>query len=242
MRSPILMGALFSVVLLGADPAIGGPAVPMRFAPRVAERVEHLVLLDAGTSRGAEARLRAVGPHRAVTFERSAVVLEPAQAQGSQPVRVRIDFPASPGLVALDAGTAMAVDATGRDWRERAAAYRELRYRDIAPSTDLVCRARAGRLAYQVVVAPGGNLSVVRLRYRGVTGLATDSDGGLRIETSAGAIHEQPPVLFQEVDGRRVLVTGGYRVVGNELGFWAGAHDPSLPLVVEITEKRELGE
>jgi hypothetical protein len=35
-------------------------------------------------------------------------------------------------------------------------------------------------------------------------------------------------------------VPGGYRVVGNELGFWAGAYDSSWPLLVEMTEKRDL--
>lgn len=195
---------------------------------------ERLTLFDLVDARSGEARLRAVTPRGSVMFERSAVWIE--LARGGEPLRMRIDFPASPGFVTLEAQRerVIAGDTGGRGWSERAAAYREVRYRGIAPGTDLVFRSRSGRPASSVIVESGASLAAVRLRYRGVRVLTIDSSGRLEIHTATGIVTAGAPVFHQERHGERQVVAGGYRIIGqNELGFWAGAYDDNLPLIVD---------
>ena len=59
-------------------------------------------------------------------------------------------------------------------------------------------------------------------------------NGDLVIDTPLGAIRQVKPVLYQERDGGRVAVDGGYAVLGDKrVGFQVGRYDASRPLVVD---------
>jgi hypothetical protein len=187
-------------------------------------------LLDV---RSGDSQFRASAAAGTVLFERLAVVLQPL---GSAPnAGVRIDFPASTGRVMLEARRAApsAGDRSGRQgWEAQAGArYEEIRYRGVSPGVDLVCRNDEDRLSSDLVVAAGSDPSAVRLRFRGIRSLSMGAAGRLEIDGPTGMIVEGPPVMYQEREGGRVAIPGGYRLIGqNELGFWVGSYDRSRPL------------
>lgn len=188
------------------------------------------------------ARYYASEPRGAVYFEPGSVLVDHAPSSEGQPgVVVRIEFPASrSGHPTLEAGGAMNRPVSSfrgqdpRGWRTGLDAYREVRYEGIAPGADLVYRVDGSRLKYDVVLAPHANLASVRLRYRGIDRLEVGADGGLLLHSGAGVLREEPPVLYQDVDGRRVSVQGGYRVLSDrEVGYWVASYDRNRPLVFD---------
>lgn len=187
------------------------------------------------------ARYYVAGPGSVAYFEPTSVVLDRRPgAEGGPGVALRVDFPASRRPVTLVASEPLPVAThlyMGNEpdqWRSSVATYGEVRYRDVAPGADLVYKVVDGRLKYDVVIAPGADPAGVQIRYQGADRLEIAADGGLEIHTAAGVLREDRPYLYQERDGQRVEVRGGYRRVSRDvLGFWATGHDSRLPLVVD---------
>lgn len=126
------------------------------------------------------------------------------------------------------------------DWRAGLPAYSRIVYRDLWPGIDLAYFGTPDKLKYEFVVEPGADPSVIRLAYRGASGLSVNSDGGLAVETPAGGFEDDPPLGYQEIDGRKAAVPLAYRIDasagaegGLAYGFEVGAYDPSRPLVLD---------
>ena len=125
---------------------------------------------------------------------------------------------------------------TGRDrtrWRTGIPTYARVLYRDVYPAIDLVYHGSQGQLEYDFLVAPGADPATIRLAFDGTDALALDDDGALRLTTPAGAVRLPRPTLYQERDGARQAVAGGYRLQGTEVAFWTGAYDRARPLVID---------
>ncbi len=189
---------------------------------------------------GGGARYYARGAESAVYFEPAAILLERSLPERGQGVVLRVEFPAARERPSPQPQSPLAHRFNvyaGEDpssWRRGVPAYARVCYSDIAPGADLVYRVEDGRLEYDVVLAPGADPEQVRLRYRGAERLSLGADGGLVIHTGAGDLREDRPHLYQEREGRRVTVAGGFRLRSrDELGFWIGDHDRDLPLVVD---------
>ncbi len=187
------------------------------------------------------AKFYAADSRGAVYFGPHSVRIDHApQSEGGVGVVVDIEFPASHGNLPRLEGHAPLPERvhsfTGSEpqWRTELQAYCEVRYVGIATGADLVYRVESGHLKYDVVLAPGAKVSDVRLRYRGIQKLEVAGDGALLLHTAAGVLREESPTMYQDVDGRRVSIRGGYRLCGgNQLGYWAAGCDRSRSLVVD---------
>ena len=122
-------------------------------------------------------------------------------------------------------------------WAGNVAAYRQLRYQELWPGTDLVLRENdAHQLEYDVRLAAGADPGRVRLRYAGATALRLDpGTGQLVVETSAGPLTEQRPTAWQDdpATGRRQPVACAFRLRGQEVSFALGRYDRRRPLVID---------
>jgi len=124
-------------------------------------------------------------------------------------------------------------------WRSGLPSYGSVRYREPWPGVDLVVGGRAGELKSTFVVRPGADAGVIRLAYSGASAVRLGPDGVLVVETPLGDIREQPPVAYQDVDGRRVEVAASFELEkGSEPGlqayrFRVGGYDPARELVVD---------
>jgi uncharacterized protein (TIGR03437 family) len=111
--------------------------------------------------------------------------------------------------------------------------YGRVRYRAVYPGVDLVYYGNAGKLECDFAVAPGADPSVIRLRYEGARGLHVDAAGDLIVETAGGALRQQRPTVYQEIDGARREIAGNFRIHGKTVTFAVAAYDRRRELVID---------
>jgi hypothetical protein len=101
-------------------------------------------------------------------------------------------------------------------WRTDVPTYARVRYPAVYPGIDQVWYGRQGALEYDFVVAPGADARAIQMRLAGAERLEMDAAGDLLVHVAGGMMRQQRPVLYQERDGRREPVAGGYVLPGAE--------------------------
>jgi len=119
-------------------------------------------------------------------------------------------------------------------WRTNVPTYAKVQYRNVYPGVDLVYYGNQRQLEYDFVVAPGADPKKIALRFRGADKLEIDVEGNLVLRTAGGDIHQHKPVIYQEIDGFRREVAGGYvRKGADRVGFQLAAYDTTRPLIID---------
>jgi RHS repeat-associated protein len=156
------------------------------------------------------------------------------QAIGMRLVGANADAPAE-GLQKLPGNSNYFLGNDPNQWVTDVPRYAGVGYNDVYPGIDLVYYGNQDRnLEYDFIVAPGVNPGAIAFAYEGVNGVRLDADGSLVVDTAAGQLRQHAPVLYQEVDGVRRPVAGGFVLRGpDQVGFAVGGYDPRLPLVVD---------
>ena len=118
-------------------------------------------------------------------------------------------------------------------WRTNIPAYAQVRYREIYSGIDLVYYGTQRQLEYDFVVRPGADPKSIILAFEGAEKIEVNPEGDLLLHTAGGAIRHRKPVIYQEVDGARREIAGGYVLKGaREVGFKLASYDSSRPLVI----------
>lgn len=153
---------------------------------------------------------------------------------------VRLSFAgrlAEPELQALDPLPGRVnyyIGSDARRWRTDIPTFARLRYAEVYPGIDVVVYGNQRQVEYDFVVAPGGDPRAIRVRVDGADAVTLDATGDVAIRRGHRTIVQRAPVVYQEIEGRRQLVTGRYRLAGAyEIGFEIGSYDPSRPLVID---------
>jgi hypothetical protein len=138
----------------------------------------------------------------------------------------------------LDAGRARVNRLVGRDpaqWQRDLPTYGRVRAHGLYPGVDLVYYGgRERALEYDLVVAPHADLARVRFRVDGDAKPVLEADGSLDLDGKDGGVRLQRPVLYQDENGGRKAILGGFvRVAPGEFGFKSVAYDHSRPLIVD---------
>ena len=231
----ILLGGLLPAAALATTvTARHGPA-SMVFEPNQGQAEEPVKFLARGRGYGlfltpTEAVLVLAPSARGAARDAAASLAEPLV------VRMR--------LLGADAGATIAGDESlpGRSnyllgqadrWQHAVPAFARVRYTDVYPGISLVFYGTDRQLEYDFIVAPGADPAAVALAFDGVEGLHVDGAGDLVLATGAGDLRLRRPVIYQEVDGERRPVDGGYVVDGNRVRFRMTAWDPARPLVID---------
>ncbi|MDH4309002.1 MAG: SBBP repeat-containing protein, partial [Acidimicrobiia bacterium] len=155
-------------------------------------------------------------------------------------VRMNLERAAdSPSLVPLDRRPGVVNYLIGNDpseWHADVPTYGAVEYRDVYPGIDVRYYGNDRRLEYDFIIQPGSDPNAIVLGFDGATSLGLTQSGDLEIGLNPGRnIRFSAPVSFQEVDGVRVPIDSGYSVEQGAVGFWLGAYDPTLPLVIDPT-------
>ena len=118
-------------------------------------------------------------------------------------------------------------------WGSGCGVFGEVLLKDVWPGIDVRIDGRHG-MKYDVIVAPGADPSLVRLRYEGPDGLVL-KDRDLHVQLSTGLVVEEAPVVFNLSNGHdRRPVDCHYRLDGDVLCFeLPEGYDPILPLVID---------
>jgi Beta-propeller repeat len=121
-----------------------------------------------------------------------------------------------------------------RRWRVGIPTFSKVRYREVYPGIDLAYYGRQGRVEYDFVVRPGADPNAIALRLAGAEHLSLTPRGDLLLRVDAGELRMQKPRIYQQLDGFRRNVRGGYvRKGASAIGFRLGRYDASRPLVID---------
>ncbi len=92
----------------------------------------------------------------------------------------------------------------------------------------------AGKLKYDIIVHPGGDIDKIAMQYSGVDKLEVKNKE-LMISTSVGAVKELYPYSYQVQDGQKKTVNCKYVVKNNIVRFKVTDYDPNSTIVIDPT-------
>lgn len=120
-------------------------------------------------------------------------------------------------------------------WHTNIQHYAAVKYQGLYRHIDLVYHGTGEQLEYDFVVNPGGQPGAIRMAIDGAQSMSLDSQGGLVIETAAGTMVEQAPVVYQQLPNGRIRSVRGRFVLlnGDQVAFAVGAYDARLPLIID---------
>ena len=117
-------------------------------------------------------------------------------------------------------------------------AYRRVRQRDLYAGIDLVYYANERHLEFDFIVDPRTDPNQIRLAFSGAEKMTLDRNGELVFRLDGEDVRLKKPVIYQERDGARKNIAGGYRILdatSHLVGFRLGDYDDSRPLVIDPT-------
>jgi len=118
-------------------------------------------------------------------------------------------------------------------WRTNIRQYGRVRYPSVYRGVDLVYYGNQKQLEYDFVVAPGADPAAIKLQFDGAKRVKVDGQGDLIVSAPGGDLRFHRPVVYQDVNGKRVIVAGGFRASGQRVSFDIGRYQRDLPLVID---------
>ncbi len=167
--------------------------------------------------------------------------------------------PKMAGEAALPGRVNYLIGKDPKKWRTNIPTFGKVRYEAVYPGIDLVYYGNQGQMEYDFVVAPGADPNKIGFDVVGAHGraplqtppLQIADNGDLVLSTDGGEVRMKKPIIYQEIDGTRVPVDGGYRlahptaIVGAQhaapetpaptprVSFQVAAYDRSRSLVID---------
>ena len=120
-------------------------------------------------------------------------------------------------------------------WITGVPTFRKVSFAAVYPGIDLVYYGKGSQLEYDLVVAPGADPSQIAFDFDGAERLEVDAASGALIVHAAGGaqMRQAKPLIYQELNGSRRAVSGGFTTEGNRAGFSVGDYDQSRPLIID---------
>lgn len=110
--------------------------------------------------------------------------------------------------------------------------YQKITYRDLYPGIDVVYTFHPeGGVKYALIVHPGADVSVVKMKYTGADKIFVDQQGILHVTAENGEIKDHAPSTFYDSD--HTAISSSYLLNGTTVGFQLGAYDHSRSIVVD---------
>jgi uncharacterized protein (TIGR03437 family) len=118
-------------------------------------------------------------------------------------------------------------------WRSAVPNFGRVRYSGIYPGIDLVYYGKDGNLEYDWIVSPGADPGKIRMGFESADHVHIDEQGDLVIRVGSSEHRHKKPILYQEIEGKRVAVAGKWTLDGKEGGFRVGSYDHLRALVID---------
>ncbi|MCL4298835.1 MAG: SBBP repeat-containing protein [Anaerolineae bacterium] len=118
-------------------------------------------------------------------------------------------------------------------WRTGIPNYGRVQYEQVWPGIDLVLYGSQKLLEYDFIVTPSIDPAQVKMSFDGADWLEIDPNGDLVIGVSDNEIRQKAPIIYQEVNGERRSVEGGFVLSNQQVSFWVGEYNRTLPLVID---------
>jgi hypothetical protein len=119
-------------------------------------------------------------------------------------------------------------------WRHDVPTFSKVKYQGVYPGVDLVYYGNPRQLEYDFDLAAGADPNQIELDFASADSSRIDASGNLVVSILGHEIVEPRPAIYQEVDGARHLIAGGYeRRSGHTVGFKLAAYDRHQPLTID---------
>jgi hypothetical protein len=118
-------------------------------------------------------------------------------------------------------------------WRTGIPNYGRVQYEQVWPGIDLVLYGNQKLLEYDFIVAPGIDPTQVMMSFDGADWLEIDPNGDLVIGVNDNEMRQKAPIIYQEVNGEKRSVEGGFVLSNQQVSFWVGEYNRTLPLVID---------
>lgn len=121
-----------------------------------------------------------------------------------------------------------------KKWHTNVPTYAQVELPDVYPGVDLVYYGNQQQLENDFIVAPGADPSSITIGFDGIEKLFLDAEGNLLLASKDGEVRFQKPLVYQELDGARREIPGGYVLKTNhQIGFHVAAYDARRPLIID---------
>ena len=107
-------------------------------------------------------------------------------------------------------------------------------YQNIYPNIDIRYYSDAGKMKYDIIVHPGGNISSIAMQYSGVDKMEVKNNE-LLINTSVGNVKELYPYTYQVQEERQKAINCKYVVKNNVVRFKVSDYDPNSTIIIDPT-------
>lgn len=155
----------------------------------------------------------------------------------SEVIRMRIAGAGSAKVTGLAPLPGVSNYFTGNDpsrWITDVPQFGKVSVASILPGVDMVYHGTMGKLEYDFVIQPGTDPSGIHLAFDGVRSIRRDGAGDLLLETALGVIKQHRPLVYQEVDGKRIEIASSYRLnASGGVSFELARYDARRPLVID---------
>ncbi|MFZ5876474.1 MAG: SBBP repeat-containing protein, partial [Nitrospirota bacterium] len=149
-----------------------------------------------------------------------------------------------PRIVAENRQTGTVNHFAGKDstaWKTKIPTYGAVVYEEIYPGIDLKFYGASRHMEYDLLVEPGADPSKIRFAFEGIRGYRVTEQGALEVALRQGAIVQQPPIAYQEINGQRVHVPARFQLAETAdsdatrvtYGFQLASYDATHPLVID---------
>jgi hypothetical protein len=163
--------------------------------------------------------VRAVAPSRDEIRLKLVGATPPAQVEGLEPLPGKSHY-----FKGSDPGK----------WRTNVPTYGKVRYANVYPGIDLLYHGSQRQLEFDFVVAPGADPNAIRLRFEGADDLQIDPNGDLVVTVATGTLRQKQPSTYQDIDGRRTVVSSAYVIKGrSDVAVAVGHFDRRHPLTID---------
>ncbi|MBZ5502781.1 MAG: choice-of-anchor D domain-containing protein, partial [Acidobacteriia bacterium] len=220
--------------------SVSGPHLPARFLRGAGSANVSLPLTFEPNVGQADPRVRFIGRGKGLVVTLTEQEIDVRAASGAPQDGVRLRLAGSEGFVWRGDGKLRAQSNyfIGRDrssWRTRVPHFAGARAANAAPGVSLVIYGNDEGVEYDVRIAPGADVSKLRLRVFGANNMRLASGGDLMLRAGETELRMKKPLFYEEwkrgghrrVDGEYMLDADG------SIGFRAGPHDPAATLVVD---------
>jgi hypothetical protein len=121
-----------------------------------------------------------------------------------------------------------------QNWIHDAPTFRSILYKEIYPGIDVLFYSRQQELEYDFIVSAGSDPGRICILFKGATSAELDEKGGLNLKVGSGTIYLRPPIIYQEQDGTRRGIDGGYSMdLQGRIGIRLGSYDRNRPLIID---------
>jgi hypothetical protein len=117
-------------------------------------------------------------------------------------------------------------------WSSDVSAFEGVLYNEFYPGIDLKVYSQGDNMKYEFIVAPGADPSHIAWRYEGVDGVLA-LNGDLVVTAAPFSFIERQPVIYQEKNGERVIISGEFERQSDIMRYCIGEYDPCIPLIID---------